>query len=89
MPVEIEAKMKVDDLSVVRERLKQAGAEHDGAVLETNVFFDTDDRSLLAADKAGGFAAPAATSAVQSEVWATRDAKWIELDGEGTQEADK
>jgi adenylate cyclase class 2 len=41
----------VDDLSVVRERLKAAGAEPDGAVLETNVFFDTDDRSLLAADK--------------------------------------
>lgn len=51
MPVEIEAKMQVDDLSAVRERLKEAGAEPAGAVLETNVFFDTDDRSLLAADK--------------------------------------
>jgi hypothetical protein len=47
------------------------------------------------ADKAtrglGGVAspAPAAKSAVQSEVWKNRDAKWIELDGEGKQEAGK
>jgi adenylate cyclase class 2 len=51
MPVEIEAKMKVDDLSVVRERLRAAGARAAGVVLETNTFYDTDDRSLLAADK--------------------------------------
>ncbi len=50
---------------------------------------DIDRKAKMAADKAGGFAAPAATSAVQSEVWATRDARWIELDGEGDQEADK
>jgi len=51
MAVEIEAKMKVDDLSVVRERLKAAGASPLGEVLEKNLFFDTDDRSLLAADQ--------------------------------------
>ncbi len=32
---------------------------------------------------------PAAKSAIQSEVWKTRDAKWIKLDGEGSQEATK
>ena len=51
MPVEIEAKLKVNDLSEVRERLKKAGATHVGEVMETNTFFDTDDRSLLEADQ--------------------------------------
>ncbi len=51
MPVEIEAKMKVDTFEGVRARLKQAGAESDGEHFETNTFFDTDDHSLLAADK--------------------------------------
>jgi adenylate cyclase class 2 len=51
MPVEIEAKMKVDSLDPVRERLKAAGASPIGEYLETNTFFDTDDRSLLAADQ--------------------------------------
>jgi adenylate cyclase, class 2 len=51
MPVEIEAKLKVNDLSEVRERLKKIGATHVGDVMETNIFFDTDDRSLLAADQ--------------------------------------
>lgn len=37
----------------------------------------------------GGVFAPAAKSAVQSEVWKNRDKKWIELDGEGKQEAAK
>ena len=32
---------------------------------------------------------PAAQSAIQSEVWKSRDAKWVELDGEGKQEAGK
>jgi adenylate cyclase class 2 len=51
MPVEIEAKLKVNDLAEVRERLKKAGATHVADVMETNTFFDTDDRSLLAADQ--------------------------------------
>ena len=37
----------------------------------------------------GGVSAPAAKSAVQSEVWKNRDKKWIRLDGEGAQEARK
>jgi hypothetical protein len=37
----------------------------------------------------GGVSAPAAKSAVQSEVWKNRDKKWIELDGEGKQETAK
>jgi adenylate cyclase class 2 len=51
MPVEIEAKMKVNDLAAVRERLQAAGATQVGEYLERNVFFDTEDRSLLAADE--------------------------------------
>jgi hypothetical protein len=31
----------------------------------------------------------ASKSEIQSEVWKTRDAKWIQLDGEGAQEATK
>ncbi len=32
---------------------------------------------------------PAAKATIQSEVWRSRDAKWIRLDGEGSQEAAK
>jgi hypothetical protein len=32
---------------------------------------------------------PAAKGAIQGEVWRSRDAKWVELDGEGKQEATK
>lgn len=46
-------------------------------------------RAKGAADEVGGFAAPAAKSAIQGEVWKARDAKWISLDGEGRQEAGK
>ena len=51
MPVEIEAKMKVTDLGPTRERLVAAGATLIGEFFERNVFFDTEDRSLLAADE--------------------------------------
>ncbi len=51
MAVEIEAKMKVDDLPTVRQRLEASGATFIGDFLERNVFFDTEDRSLLAADQ--------------------------------------
>jgi hypothetical protein len=37
----------------------------------------------------GGVTAPTAKSAVQGEVWKTRDGKWIKLDGESAQEATK
>jgi adenylate cyclase class 2 len=51
MAVEIEAKMKVASLTVVRDRLVAAGAKLVGEFLERNTFFDTEDRSLLAADE--------------------------------------
>jgi adenylate cyclase class 2 len=51
MAVEIEAKMKVDDLAVVRQRLQAAEATPIGDFLEQNLYFDTEDRSLLAADR--------------------------------------
>src|SRR4051812_45343590 len=51
MPVEIEAKMAVPDHGVVRARLQDQGAQPAGKIAETNVFFDTEDRSLLAADE--------------------------------------
>ena len=51
MSLEIEAKMKVADFDAVRKALVVSGATHVGAVLETNTFFDTPDRALLAQDK--------------------------------------
>jgi adenylate cyclase class 2 len=51
MPVEIEAKLKVNDLNPVRASLKEKGGALVGDFLETNTFFDTEDRSLLAADE--------------------------------------
>jgi adenylate cyclase class 2 len=51
MPVEIEAKIKVDALPPVRARLEELGAKFIADRFEINVIFDTDDRSLLAADK--------------------------------------
>ena len=50
MPLEIEIKLKIDHLAPVRDRLVQLGATRIGERLETNIFFDTTDRSLLAAD---------------------------------------
>lgn len=50
---------------------------------------DIDVKAKRAVKAVGGFDAPAATEAVQAEVWKTRDARWIKLDGEGTQEAAK
>ncbi len=46
-------------------------------------------RAKAAADTEGGYAAPAAKSKMQSEVWRSRDAEWIEIDGEGRQEQGK
>ena len=51
MPVEIEAKIKVPNHDALRARLMDLGATRVGEVLETNTFFDTEDRSLLAADR--------------------------------------
>ena len=51
MPVEIEAKIKVENFDDVRARLQKAGAGDGTDHFETNTFFDTEDHSLLAADK--------------------------------------
>jgi adenylate cyclase class 2 len=51
MPVEIEAKMKVSDHAAIRKRLEETAAEFKSSVLETNTFFDTEDRSMLAKDQ--------------------------------------
>jgi hypothetical protein len=48
-----------------------------------------DADATRAAANYGGVSAPAAKSAVQSEVWKNRDKKWIKLEGEGAQEAAK
>src|SRR5689334_12785628 len=50
MPVEIEIKLRVDHLAPVRDRLKSLGGKRVGEVMETNIFFDTADRALLASD---------------------------------------
>ena len=50
MSVEIEIKLKVDHLAPVRDRLRAIGAQLAGEAMETNVFFDTPDRALLASD---------------------------------------
>lgn len=51
MATEIEAKMKFDDFDALRERLSAAGAKRTGSALETNTFFDSPDRALVANDK--------------------------------------
>src|SRR4051812_38236355 len=51
MPIEIEAKMKVIEHGSLRSQLQQLGAIKVGEFVETNTFFDTEDRSLLAADR--------------------------------------
>ena len=48
-----------------------------------------DGDAAQAASALGGVSAQRAKAAVQSEVWKNRDKKWIELDGEGRQEAGK
>jgi adenylate cyclase class 2 len=51
MPLELELKVKVQNFDSVRKALAESGAKHIGSVLETNAFFDTPDKSLLAQDK--------------------------------------
>ena len=51
MPIEIEAKLKVDSHEAVRSTLAAAGAECVGRALEENHIFDSADRTLLAADR--------------------------------------
>ena len=51
MPVEIEAKMKLDDASSLESRLEAAGAVRVNELLEINTFFDTPRGDLKAADE--------------------------------------
>ena len=51
MAVEIEAKMTVESFDPVRARLRSAAAAGPVEHFEVNTFFDTEDRSLLAADE--------------------------------------
>jgi len=51
MPLEVEAKFRVDSHDAVRTRLEQAGAARIGRVLERNHIFDKVDRSLLVGDR--------------------------------------
>ena len=50
---------------------------------------DIDNDAQKSAASYGGVSAAAAKPSVQSQVWKNRDKKWIELDGEGKQEAAK
>ena len=51
MPIEIEAKMKVESFEPILAALRQHHAKSLGEHIETDTFFDTPDRALLAADK--------------------------------------
>lgn len=51
MNLEIEAKFRVEDHEPVRQSLRDRGATCRGRVRETNTIFDTNDRTLLSADK--------------------------------------
>lgn len=50
MAKEIEIKYAVEDLATVRRKLLAAGARHLGTVEQSDAYFDTPDRRLLAAD---------------------------------------
>ncbi len=50
MANEIEAKMKVENFDRVRESLDNVHAKRVGSVLETNTFFDSAEKSLVAKD---------------------------------------
>ena len=50
MAKEIEIKYAVEDLAVVKRKLRAAGATHLGTVEQSDAYFDTPDRRLLAAD---------------------------------------
>ena len=51
MPLEMEAKLKVDRLEPTRLRLRQWGASRIGNHLETNALYDTADAALEKADR--------------------------------------
>jgi adenylate cyclase class 2 len=51
MPTELEAKIKVDDLAPIRNRLQSAGARPIGQYHETNRFYDTEAQTLRREDR--------------------------------------
>jgi adenylate cyclase class 2 len=51
MPLEIEAKMRVADLGVVRVQLERIGASRQSRVIETNIIFDSPDHSFSATNQ--------------------------------------
>ena len=50
MAVELEAKMKVDDLDAVRACLRDVGAERIGSAIEENAYFDRPDGGMKQSD---------------------------------------
>jgi adenylate cyclase class 2 len=50
MAIETEAKMKLEDARQMEAKLREAGATEVGKFLEVNAFYDTEDRTMLAAD---------------------------------------
>jgi len=51
MPIEIEAKMRLDDIEAMIARLDEAGAVRGPTRRETNVFFDTPEHTLKSSDQ--------------------------------------
>ncbi len=51
MPLEIEIKMKVDDLDAIERRVIDAGGEFVADMLEKNTYFDSRDRAFTGADQ--------------------------------------
>ena len=51
MPIELELKIKVDDLERIRHRLQDLNAAPHRQVLEINIFFDTPNHALLKQDR--------------------------------------
>jgi len=51
MPHETEAKFPVESFEAVRRALRKAGAAYRFTVLQTDTYYDTPERSLLAADQ--------------------------------------
>jgi len=49
--LEIEAKMKIESTDEVARRVRDLGGQFVGEYFESNTFFDTDDRALLAKDQ--------------------------------------
>lgn len=50
MAIEIEAKIKLEDATKMEAKLREAGATEIGKFFEENAFYDTEDRTMLAAD---------------------------------------